>query len=241
MKRTEKRYYKLGEKVFVKETKEIGVITDLTIDPANSIFKATVEVTKQDGDATIITKRVYDLWEIDKNKRTMFKDKHKSAKPTILFAKVRETATIPSKIQENAGYDIYANFEEDYVIINSGEVVAIPTGIASSVSDDWALIVKERGSTGSKAMAVRAGVVDSGYRGEIFVMLNNTSNHTVVIAKKDVEVVGSEGTVVYPYDKAIAQLLLVQVPKANVQEISFMELQAIPSNRGEGKIGSSGK
>ena len=33
---------------------------------------------------------------------------------TVKFAKVRPTAKIPTKRDEDAGYDIYANFEEDY-------------------------------------------------------------------------------------------------------------------------------
>ena len=38
---------------------------------------------------------------------------------TVKFAKVRPTAKIPTKRDEDAGYDIYANFEEDYYINNA--------------------------------------------------------------------------------------------------------------------------
>ena len=34
----------------------------------------------------------------------------------IAFAKIRETAIIPTKKLEDAGYDIYANFEEDFLL-----------------------------------------------------------------------------------------------------------------------------
>jgi dUTP pyrophosphatase len=241
MNRTTKRYYKVGEKVFVKELKAIGEIISLQIDPKNNIFKATVEVTRKEGEATITTKRQYDLWEIDKNKRTLFKMKRKST-PTILFAKVRETAKIPSKEVENAGYDIYADFEADFITLQPNSVVLVPTGIASSVLDEWSLIIKERGSTGTKAMSVRAGVVDSGYRGEIFVPINNTSNDAIIIAKQGVVLPEwTEGKVIYPYEKAIAQLMLIPVPKTNVKEITYDELKAIPSKRGEGALGSSNK
>lgn len=35
----------------------------------------------------------------------------------LAFAKVRPNAIIPTKDEENAGRDVYANFEEDYMII----------------------------------------------------------------------------------------------------------------------------
>jgi dUTP pyrophosphatase len=35
----------------------------------------------------------------------------------IYFAKTNSNALIPSKNDENAGYDIYACFENDYVIL----------------------------------------------------------------------------------------------------------------------------
>lgn len=156
-KRTEKKYYKVGEKVFVKPEKTLGTVKELHVNPKENEYKATIEITKKVGDATIITTRTYDLWDIDKNKRELFKEINKNT-PTMLLAQVRETATIPSKEEEDAGYDLYADFEEDYIILHPNTVEMIPTGIASSVTDDWVLVVKERGSTGSKAMAVRAGI-----------------------------------------------------------------------------------
>ena len=53
----------------------------------------------------------------------------------LVFAKVRPNAIIPTKEKENAGYDIYACFEEDYIIIPRFSTRLIPTGIASAVSD----------------------------------------------------------------------------------------------------------
>lgn len=240
MERTERRYYKVGEKVFVKSEKTLGIIKELNVSPKEKIYKATVEVTKTVGDATIITNRIYDLWELDKDKGKFYKERNINT-PTILISQIRETATIPSKEEENGGYDLYADFEEDYIILHPNTVEMIPTGIATSVKDDWVLVIKERGSTGSKAMAVRAGIVDSGYRGEIFVALNNTGEHAVIIAKKDVKVEAGEGTIVYPYEKAIAQMLMLPVPKARIKVIPYDKLKEIPSKRGEGKIGSSGK
>ena len=37
---------------------------------------------------------------------------------TVKFAKVRPTAKIPTKRVEDAGYDIYADFEDSFILIN---------------------------------------------------------------------------------------------------------------------------
>ena len=46
---------------------------------------------------------------------------------------------------------------------------------------------------------------------------------------------------IYPYSKAIAQALVVPVPKTKVTEISYDELKDIKSERGLGALGSSNK
>ena len=45
----------------------------------------------------------------------------------------------------------------------------------------------------------------------------------------------------YPYEKAICQALVVPVPTVEVEEYTYEELKAIPSQRGNGALGSSGK
>jgi dUTP pyrophosphatase len=47
--------------------------------------------------------------------------------------------------------------------------------------------------------------------------------------------------ILYPYSKAIAQALVVPVPKIEVEEISYTELKEIKSERGMGSLGSSNK
>jgi dUTP pyrophosphatase len=158
----------------------------------------------------------------------------------LLFAKTHPDATIPSKDFENAGYDIYARFDEDEIIIRTGEIKLIATGIASALSPNHVLVVKERGSTGTKGMAVRSGIIDASYRGEIFVPINNTGNNVIIITKNPNKDYGRLVNV-YPYTKAIAQLLLLPVPEVEVKEITYDELLQIPSNRGTGALGSSNK
>lgn len=159
----------------------------------------------------------------------------------LLFAKVREDAIIPSKSDENAGYDIYANFEGTWKIIYPGETSLIPTGIACAMTENYYMQIQERGSTGSIGMKYSAGVIDSGYRGEIFVAITNCSDKIIVISKQVDKVEQLPDEIHYPYTKAIAQGIIHKVHKMDVKEISYDELKNISSKRGDGKLGSSRK
>ena len=189
----------------------------------------------------------------------------------LLFAKVKPDAIIPTKDLENAGYDIYSCFEEDYMIIPSNSTKLIPTGIASAMSDKYYLQVQERGSTGVKGMKYGAGVIDSGYRGEIFMCINNINKYPIIISKLTYEelidkygdededgdiaipfnlatpekstlwIMNNYKPIIYPYEKAIGQLVVLRVPVMNVKEVTYEELLQVPSKRGTGKLGSSSK
>lgn len=166
----------------------------------------------------------------------------------IKFAKVRPDAIIPSKRNEDMGYDIYACFDEDYMVINPHETKLIPTGIASACDPGYGFLLFERGSTGSKGIARRCGVIDSGYRNEWFVGLTNTTNKVMFISKlSESETYKSyygdvmPKSFVYPYSKAIVQAIVTQVLETNEEELAYEDLKAIKSERGLGKLGSSNK
>lgn len=191
----------------------------------------------------------------------------------VKFAKVKPDAIIPSKRDEDMGFDIYACFDEDYIVIKPHETKLIPTGIASSCDPDYGFLVFERGSTGSKGIARRCGVIDSGYRNEWFIGLTNTTTKMLIITKLSIEdtiskfiddwatkinhpankateevlreeakyFVQADRDIFYPYSKAIAQALVVPVPKVEISEISYEELKEIKSERGIGALGSSNK
>ena len=166
----------------------------------------------------------------------------------IYFAKLNPTAIIQTKELENAGYDFYACFEEDYMEIKSHETKAIPTGIAWASDPKYYLQIEERSSTGIKGIKKSAGVFDSGYRGEILIVITNSTNKTLLFSKLDVEKLSTnypqfdiDNFIVYPYHKAIAQGVIHIVPELDVQEISYTELAKIKSKRGTGAWGSSNK
>ena len=162
----------------------------------------------------------------------------------LLFAKVREGAKIPTKRDDDAGRDLYACVDEEYIIIYPHTTHLVPTGIATAFSSDYYAQIQERGSTGSKGIKYGAGVIDSGYRGEWFVPITNCNNVPVIIAKDEKQVeelFPFTKKIVYPYSKGIAQFVMLPVPKFEEVEVTLEDLQNIKSERGAGKLGSSDK
>ena len=180
------------------------------------------------------------------------------SKVKVYFAG-EEGVKIPTKRESDAGYDVYAYFEEVCMMIKPHETVMIPTGLHSSFPDDYVMVLHERGSTGTRGIGQRSGVIDSGYRGEWMVPITNHNEVPLFISKvtreevieklsedypempKEVFEEGVNQSIIYPYTKAICQALLLPVPKVEIEELPLEELKAIPSERGEGKLGSSGK
>ena len=170
----------------------------------------------------------------------------------IYFCRLREDAVIPSKRDEDAGYDIYANFEDVYMAFLPLETRLVPTGICGALPSFYYFQVEERSSTGSKGIKKSAGVIDSGYRGEYKIAVTNCTDKPLLISKldsqdlpKEIDIQGvkfaKEDCMVYPYSKAIAQLVLHRVPQVQVKEISIEEFDKMPSLRGKGGFGSSNK
>ena len=170
----------------------------------------------------------------------------------ILFAKVKENAQIPSKKEEDAGYDFYACFEEDFFVIEALSTKAVPTGIATAFSKKYYAQVEERGSTGKVGMKKSSGVIDSGYRGEWFIMTYNANNKPLIISKVPAEELAEtfefngktynkNEVVIYPYSKAICQVVMHVLPELKSKEVSYDEILKYESERGSSCLGASGK
>lgn len=167
---------------------------------------------------------------------------------TLKFAKVNPSsdAMIPSKRDEDAGYDIYPCFEDHYKKIPAHHTRLIPTGIVSVLPPNSYFQLEERGSTGSSGIKRSAGVIDSGYRGEWFIAITNANDKDLYIAKenirKDLECAAElldVDIIIYPYEKAIVQAILHEVHPYRVEECTFEEVQNTTSERGTGKLGST--
>ena len=168
---------------------------------------------------------------------------HIIAKDEIVWAKATETAVIPTKRDEDGGYDLFCDypFDTHNVEIKPHETIMIPTNIHVAFPKKYVMILKERGSNGSIGLAQRAGVIDSGYRGAIFVAITNENDIPVVITRSTDKVEKFAGKIYYPMSKAISQAVMVVSPQLDSKEVTMEEFNKIPSERGDGKLGSSGK
>lgn len=165
------------------------------------------------------------------------------------WAKTNPDAVIPSKRKEDAGYDIYACFDQDELILKRLQPNLVPTGLASAISPEYYWNIKhERGSTGKYAMLLLSGCIDSGYRGEWFVnvcplykdvLISKTYDFPVKDGKK--KPVELDDKIMYPYELGIAQAVKLPVPTDLDKEVTYDELKTIESDRGTGALGSSGK
>lgn len=163
---------------------------------------------------------------------------------TIYFAKLRGDALIPRKERENAGYDIYACLEDDFLIVPPYKTALVPTGIAWACSEEFYMQIEERSSTGIKGIKRSAGVIDSGYRGEIKIAIFNANEVPIVFStmgENDVrrKFPDLDKFIFYSTSKAIAQGVIHKVEDMFAKEISLQALQSIPSKRGESGFGST--
>ena len=168
-------------------------------------------------------------------------------KNKVYFSKMKENAIIPSKKEEDAGYDFYACFDEDYILFKPFETKIIPTGIAWACDKKYYLQIEERSSIGMRGLKKSAGVVDSGYRGEIKVVLYNANDKNLVLsnlseeALKEKYKIDTNKIVFISAKKAICQGIIHKINNFTVKEISYQKLLEINSDRGVGGFGSSKK
>lgn len=134
----------------------------------------------------------------------------------------------PSYNGESAGLDLY-NCGSDVIIKsihnNENQKTLISTGIKMLVPKGYVALVQERGSITKSSLKVRAGVIDSGYTGEVFVNLVNLSK---------------EDKIIYEGEKLPVQIVTVKCDN-HYECISEEEYINVSSDarRKEGKIGSS--
>ena len=133
---------------------------------------------------------------------------------------------IPAPFYASAGaaaMDLHACIDED-IVIPAGWRKVIPTGLAIALpSADYVALIYARSGLGVKhgiAPANCVGVIDSDYRGEIMVGLQNS---------------GDADYTIQPADR-IAQMMITPVIQANVELVEELDDTA----RGAGGFGSTG-
>ena len=165
----------------------------------------------------------------------------------IYWDKLNERAKLPSKRDEDAGFDIYSDSTEN-IILKPNETKFFTTGLRSAFPSNYWIEIKERGSTGAVGLSVRSGVIDSGYRGEWKIMLTNVNKYPVEFSHDVDKVTYIKGKifknkikkVIYPLTKAIAQAVVIPLPTIQCY-CDKDKVDGAKSNRGETGWGASGK
>lgn len=124
----------------------------------------------------------------------------------------------------DAGFDLFPTAE---MKIWPGERRLVPTGVAVAVPPGYYGRIAERSGYGAKGLGVGAGVIDSGYRGEIMVAVYNRR-------WRDDEFEGDVAILVSP-DRAVAQLIVERCDP--FEAVEFEDLP--PADRGGSGFGSS--
>ena len=143
---------------------------------------------------------------------------------TVLFQKLNPAACLPRRATlGSAGYDLCACIERP-LTVKPGQTVPVPTGLAMALPKGYGGFVFARSGLGIRHGVVPGncvGVIDSDYRGEILVGLQNS---------------GDADYVIQPADR-IAQLMVVPVVQAQVKMVDQLD----ETQRGAGGFGSTGK
>ena len=150
-----------------------------------------------------------------------------SLKNTLLVNEVESYA--PAYSGESAGLDLYNSGPsvtiksvKDFTYQNK---ILIPTGLRIIVPEGYVALIQERGSITKTPLKVRAGVIDRGYTGEIFVNAVNVSQNEYTLQQ---------------HQKLPFQLVVVKCDN-HFQEIKKQEYLNLTSEnlRKDGIVGSS--
>jgi dUTP pyrophosphatase len=140
----------------------------------------------------------------------------------LRIARLDERARLPTRAHDgDAGLDLYAL---EPAVLAPGERASVPTGIAVEIPPGHAGLVLPRSGLAARhgiSVVNAPGLIDSGYRGEVRVLLLNTDR------ARPFELGAGD---------RIAQLVLVRAALATPTEVDALG----DSDRGAGGFGSSG-
>ncbi len=142
----------------------------------------------------------------------------------VRIKKLSDNAILPSYATEHsAGVDLSACLENQ-VIIKSGEVAIIPTGLAIALPESYEAQIRPRSGLAAKSgitVLNTPGTIDADYRGELKVILINHSKVDFVVEN----------------GMRIAQMVIAKHETANFISSNFDEAETA---RGTGGFGSTG-
>ena len=154
---------------------------------------------------------------LKEHRKKAYKNTHQPF--SIRCKRLSEDATIPTRAYEHdAGWDLYAS-DKTYIMPSQRRLVK--TAISVAIPEGYVGLIWPRSGLAVKSgVDVFAGVIDSGYRGEVRVCLYNSSETQLEINKGD----------------RIAQILFQEIPQTTIVEVDDLN----DSKRGHGGFGSSG-
>lgn len=141
----------------------------------------------------------------------------------IPFTTISGSGVTPSKAHAgDAGYDLVSDVQ---VTLSFGEVQPVATNVAVAIPAPFCGLILPRSSLGRRGIIVpnAPGLIDSGYRGQLKVLLLNLTKEPYKVNIGD----------------RIAQLVIVRS-----EDVTFTEMEELPvsyDGRGFGGFGSSGK
>lgn len=162
---------------------------------------------------------------------------------------------VPTERINNASLPIYAHLTDagadlialEDIELKPGEQKIIPTGLKVAIPLGYALLIQPRSGLSAKSklrIANTPGLIDSGYRGEIGVILENIEAPIKDIQYKfnddgTVSIISIEHgrTMTVSKGQKFAQMRLVEVPRAAYEEVEKIDEMA--SDRGAGGFGST--
>ncbi|WP_311043568.1 MULTISPECIES: dUTP diphosphatase [Rhizobium] len=142
----------------------------------------------------------------------------------IGVALINEHARLPEfKTSGSVGADLFAAFEGSSITLDPGTRATVPTGIGLQLPDGIEAQIRPRSGLAAKhgiSVLNSPGTVDSDYRGEISVVLINTSDTAFTISSGD----------------RIAQIIIAPVIRPLFERVNELD----PTSRGEKGFGSTG-
>jgi dUTP pyrophosphatase len=169
-----------------------------------------------------------------------------SMKLNVKIKRLNEDAVIPKYARErDAGFDLIAT--ED-VIIEPGETKLVPTGLAFELPPGYEMQIRPRsGVTLKTKLRVQLGTIDSGYRGEVKVIVDNIAqddswgvgHYLGIDGEPHTDISGYEGhsdTYLVRKGDRIAQAVIAPFETAHFVDSDKLE----ESMRGGQGFGSSG-
>lgn len=140
---------------------------------------------------------------------------------TVRVQRLHEQAKLPKYSHTGNAGDLAADlFAVEDAEVQPGKVISVGTGLALELPAEYGAVIEDRSGTALKGLSTLAGIIDTGYRGEIRVVFTN---------------VGAEPYQIRTGDR-IAQLRLVHRLEANFVEVSEIG----PSQRSNRGFGSTG-